>query len=453
MKIWSKGKDELNKIVEDYCSGNDILYDQKLVKWDVIGSIAHTLMLEKQGLLSKKESEDILKGLSEILELDSKGKFILDKSKEDVHTNVEFFLGEAGKKLHTSRSRNDQVAVDMKLYMKEQLVEVGLAVINVCKVLEEKSKDGWTMMPGYTHMQKAMPTTFSHYLLSYYELLLQDLELLLKIFEVLDKNPLGAGASFGSILNIDKDFTAEKLGFADLEYNSLTAIGSRGKNEMLVLSVMQTIMIDISKIAQDFLLFSTKEFGFIELSNETTTGSSIMPQKKNADPLELLKSKAKIIGGYQNIMYNISTGLPSGYNRDVQEAKSLLMDGVEITKQSLEVVEIIIDGLKINTNKMKQSCTKEIFAADFAHTLVKNGVPFREAYKKVGQDLDSFVDKELMKNNLELKKGKGEPGDKEMINVLGKKLGLLSTNLEAKKNNFNKAVNKLINYAKSMVET
>jgi argininosuccinate lyase len=453
MKIWSKGNDELNKIVEDYCSGNDILYDQKLVKWDVVGSIAHALMLEKQGLVSKDECEEILKGLGNILDLDSQGKFILDKNKEDVHTNVEFFLGEVGKKLHTGRSRNDQVAVDMKLYMKEQLVEVAEAVIEVCKILEDKSKNGWIMMPGYTHMQKAMPTTFSHYLLSYYELLLQDFEFLLKVFEVLDKNPLGAGASFGSILDIDKKFTKEKLGFANLEYNSLTAISSRGKNEMLVLTVLEAIMIDLSKIAQDFLLFSTSEFGFIELSDETTTGSSIMPQKKNADPLEILKSKAKIIGGYQNIMYNISTGLSSGYNRDVQDAKALLIDGIEITKQSLEVMGIVVNGLKINEENMKQSCTKEIFAADFAHTLVKNGVPFREAYKKVGQNLDNFIDKDLMKNNLKLKQGKGEPGDKNMLNVLGEKLGVLSIDLETKKNNFNKAVNKLITYAKHMVET
>jgi argininosuccinate lyase len=445
MKIWSKGEDKLNKVVEDYCSGNDIVYDQKLVKWDAVGSIAHTLMLEKQGLISKEEKQAILTGLGKVLELNKQNNFILDKTKEDVHTNIEFFLGEAGKKLHTARSRNDQIAVDVKLYMKNELITIAEALISLCNVLAKQAEDGWTPMPGYTHMQPAMPSSFAHYLFSYYELLLQDLEQLTKTFELIDKSPLGACASFGTILDIDRDFTCEKLGFSELEYNSLTAIGSRGKNEMLILIVMQAIMLDLSKIAQDLMLFSTKEYGFISLSDATTTGSSIMPQKKNADPLEILKAKAKIVGGYQNIVFNISTGLPSGYNRDIQEVKPLLMNGIEITKQSIEVMEIVIDGLKINKDNMNQSCTKEIFAADFAHSLAKQGTPFREAYKKVGNDIDNFSDIDIVKNNSSFKQGKGEPFDKQMPHVLQKKLDILQANLTKKKEKFSNCVAELIN--------
>ena len=303
-------------------------------------------------------------------------------------------------------------------------------------------------MPGYTHLQKAMPTTFSHYLLSYYELLLDDLEYLIKVWEILDKNPLGAGASFGSLLNIDKDITKEKLGFSNLEYNSLKAIGSRGKNETIFLSLLQTIMIDLSKIAQDFILFSTKEFGYINLSDQVTTGSSIMPQKKNADPLEILKAKSVIVSGYQNIVSNISTGMASGYNSDIRETKGLLMKGIDITKQSLEVIEIVVSTLEINKEKMKHSCSQELFATDFASILVKQGTPFREAYKQIGNNIGGFVDQKVIENNLDYKKGKGEPGDKEMATVLAKKLELFYNELEIKKHKFNKAVEELISIAK-----
>jgi len=447
MKIWSKGKDELNKKIEDYCSGNDILYDKRLIKWDVVGSIAHVLMLEKQGLLTVSETATILNGLLNILKLNKHGKFVLDKSKEDVHTNIEFFLGEVGKKLHIGRSRNDQVAVDLKLYMKEQLIEVSTLVISMCNSLKEKTKDSWVIMPGYTHMQKAMPTTFSHYLLSYYELLLTDLEYILKIFDVLDKNPLGGGASFGSLIDLDRNFTTKKLGFNDLEYNSLAGISSRGKNELILLSALQNIMIDLSKIAQDFLLFSTTEFGFIELSNETTTGSSIMPQKKNADPLEILKAKAKIIGGYQHAVFNISCGMNSGYNSDIRETKWILIDSIDITKQSLAVMEIVVNGLKINVEKMKSACTTELFATDFASILVKKGVPFREAYKKVGQKPEKNIIPEVIDNNLAYKRGNGEPGDKEMVNILSTKLNLLQLELNNKETKFNKVIKNLIEFA------
>jgi argininosuccinate lyase len=448
MKIWSKGQENLNSKIDDYCSGNDIQYDQVLVKWDAVGSIAHALMLEKQGLINQEEKQKILKGLSLVLELDNSEKFVLDKDKEDVHTNIEFFLGEVGKKLHTGRSRNDQIALDMKLYMKDQLVELAELIVNICSTLKEKSNDGWCIMPGYTHLQKAMPTTFSHYLLSYYELLLDDLEYLIKVWEILDKNPLGAGASFGSLLNIDKDITKEKLGFSNLEYNSLKAIGSRGKNETIFLSLLQTIMIDLSKIAQDFILFSTKEFGYINLSDQVTTGSSIMPQKKNADPLEILKAKSVIVSGYQNIVSNISTGMASGYNSDIRETKGLLMKGIDITKQSLEVIEIVVSTLEINKEKMKHSCSQELFATDFASILVKQGTPFREAYKQIGNNIGGFVDQKVIENNLDYKKGKGEPGDKEMATVLAKKLELFYNELEIKKHKFNKAVEELISIAK-----
>jgi len=392
MKLWEKEK-KLDKEIEAFTVGNDYLCDQKLVKFDCIASKAHAEMLFNKKILSKEELEKISKELEKIIELDKNGNFVLKQSDEDVHTKIENHLteklGDAGKKIHTLRSRNDQVLVALNLYSKEKIsktIEETKKLIDCFEGFDFENSE--LVMPGYTHMQRAMPSTLGLWIGSFVESLKDDIKALELAFSLVDVNPLGSGAGYGLPIEIDKKLTTKKLGFAKTQNNSLYVQNSRTKKELSVVFGLNQIMITLNKFASDLLLFTTKEFGFFSLPQELCTGSSIMPQKKNCDVLEILRGNSSVVYGNFSQIFSIGNNLPSGYNRDVQLSKSALMNSFEIAISSLKIAQKIVSNLKPNEKKMKEACSKELYATEEALKLALKGVPFREAYKKVSKKFE-----------------------------------------------------------------
>lgn len=401
-KLWKK-KYELDKVVEDFTVGDDYLWDMKLIKADVIGNIAHSTMLQKIGIISEEELSNIKKNLITILELHEQGKFIINKEDEDVHTAVENFLteklGDVGKKIHTARSRNDQILLDVRLYSKERLFEVMESLLNLCKVLLEFSKENeFIPMPGRTHTQRAMPSSVGLWTGSILESLLDDLYLLKSAFEINDQSPLGSAASYGVNLNIDREYVANLLGFEKVQNNVLYANNSRGKTESIIIFALSQIMIDLSKFANDLILFSIPEFKYFTLPEEFCGGSSLMPQKRNPALLELTRAKAHVVNSLYLRVTGIITSLYSGYNRDFQLTKGPLMESFEITQQTLYLLGYFIPKIKVNKEVLIESFTPEVYATDRVLELVKEGVPFRDAYKDVGINLESLKNKDPVEN-------------------------------------------------------
>jgi argininosuccinate lyase len=451
MKVWGG---ELSKDANEFTAGKDIALDAKLVYWDAVASLAHALMLKKIGILSKEEFNRIKKGLLEVIELDKKKKFKLNPELEDVHSNIEFFLskkcGNAGKKIHTARSRNDQIATDMVLYMKSELLEVVELVLELCNVIGDKAAEAKFPMPGYTHSRKAMPTTIMHYLTAYCEMLLSDAKELLKAYELVDKCPLGAGASFGGIIEVDREFVSNLLGFGEPYVNTLNAINSRGKNEYIVASSLSVLMVDLSRIASDLIKFSSEELGFIELPQKFCSGSSIMPQKVNPDVLELVRANSAHLIGLQCELGCLIKGLTSGYNRDVQLSKGAVMDALETTKSSVKIFTSLMQGLKFNPSKMKEACSGEIFLADLTSMLVKKGIPLRDAYLLVKKDeglkqleADEIEEVTDPQKNIEMKKHLGAPGDESMSAKLTSKWKSMKKEHTRKKLKFKGCIERL----------
>ncbi len=452
MKVWGG---ELSKGVEEFTAGKDIVLDAKLVYWDAVASLAHALMLKKIGVLSKEEFSCIKKGLLEVVELDKKKKFHLKPELEDVHSNIEFFLskkcGKAGKKIHTARSRNDQAATDMLLYMKSELLEVIEWVLEFCKVIGEKAAEAKFPMPGYTHSRKAMPTTMAHYLAAYYEMLLGDAEALLKVYGLIDKCPLGAGAGFGGIIEVDRKLVSKLLGFEEPCVNTLCAINSRGKSEHIVVNSLSVMLADLSRIASDLIMFSSEELGFVELPQEFCSGSSIMPQKSNPDVLELIRANSAHLIGLQCELACLMKGLVSGYNRDAQLSKGDVMDAVETSKSSLKIFTELIGNLKFNKEKMKEVCSGEIFTADITSMLVKKGIPLRDAYMLVKNgewlkhlevdEIEEVTDPQL---NISMKKHMGAPGDGRMLKMLASKWKSIKEENNSKKLKFKGCIERLV---------
>jgi len=391
MKLWDKGYN-LNREIEKYTVGNDYLLDKNLVEYDAYGSIAHAFMLQKIGVLNKNEFLKLKNALVEILKLNQKNKFEIKQEDEDVNTAIENYLtkklGDLGKKIHTARSRNDQILVDIRLYSKEKLLEVQKSALELATLLvnaAEKHKN--VPMPGYTHSRKAMPSSVGLYFSSFAESLLDDLELLDEAYELNDQCPLGSGASYGLPINIDRQLTSDLLGFSRVQNNSLYAQNSRGKIESIVIFALSTIMNDLSKLSNDLILFSMDEFGFFELPDELCTGSSIMPQKKNPDVFELAKAKSVKVDANLFLVKGILSKLQSGYNRDLQLTKEALMDSFEITLATLNIFKIVVEKIRVNEKKCIDACTPELFATEHAYNLAKKGIPFRDAYKEVAKNL------------------------------------------------------------------
>lgn len=378
MKLWDKGYD-LDKEIEAFTVGDDFLVDQALVKYDCIASIAHAKMLNKIKLLNKKETDAIIKKLEEIM----KNGIEIKQEDEDCHTAIEKQLGKVGKKIHTARSRNDQVLTAIRLYTKEEVSEIEKLAAKLAVTLQQKAKDN-TAMPGYTHMRKAMPSTVKLWLTSFVDSLKDDLTLLEAAKKLNDQNPLGSAAGYGiNTIKIDKEFTTKLLSFKKTQQNPIYCQNSRGKIELAISNALSQICLTINKLATDLLLFSTEEFNYIQLPKKYCTGSSIMPQKHNPDVLELIRAKTKLIQAKSFTLSTLITDLPSGYNRDLQLLKKEFIEIIQTTKSIISITEKVISGIKINKKIMKKAMTKELYATDNALELVKKGVPFRDAYKKV----------------------------------------------------------------------
>ena len=390
-KLWFKNY-ELNELLEKFTVGNDYILDQNLVVSDCLCSIAHIQMLAKIGVLTEDEFKALKKALLDIIKLSEKGKFQIKLSDEDCHTAIEGYLtaklGDVGKKVHTGRSRNDQVLTATRFYAKTRLLQIidrALDLEDSLIKFAEKNKN--VPMPGRTHMQIAMPSSVGLWGAAFAEELLDDIAFLNAAYELNNRCPLGSAASYGVPLPLDRELTASLLGFADIQNNVLYANNSRGKIESMIADALEQLTLTYSKMAQDLIIFSMPEFGYFSLPAQLCSGSSIMPQKKNPDGLELLRGKAASMAGYCAGMKNVIRALPTGYNRDFQETKDLFIKVLDTADISTQVAKLTIDELKVNKAKLLEGFTPEIFATDEALRLVASGKSFRDAYKEVGLNL------------------------------------------------------------------
>lgn len=386
MKLWNKGK-ELNKVIEDFTIGDDYLLDKHLLKYDCLASIAHAKLLYKKKIITLNEFNKLKKLLNEIM---NNKNFEIKKEDEDCHTAIENYLikkhGNLGKKIHTYRSRNDQVLVSIRLYEKNELNEIIKLIKNLIKELNKKIESkGYIKIPGYTHMQKAMPSSIELWLNSFVHALKDDLISIDCLIKKIDQNPLGSGSGYKFSNEIDKTITTKELGFSKIQNNEMYCQMSRGKFESEILNQINQISFILNKLSSDLLLFSMQEFNFIKLNDNLTTGSSIMPQKKNYDLLELVRANYNVLLGEEFKIKSLIGNLISGYNRDIQLTKKSLIESINIIKKCLNVMIIVIKNLEINENNCKKAMTKELYATEEAYKLVKKGLPFRDAYKKIGE--------------------------------------------------------------------
>jgi len=391
-KLWHKGLD-IDKEIEKFTVGNDYILDQKLVKFDAIASTAHAEMLAKIGILSSAELNKIKDCLKEIIASAENGNFEIRQEDEDCHTAIENFLvkriGPAGEKIHTARSRNDQVLAAIRLYTKDELKLIRELVNGLVAAIGQfDERFGKIKIPGYTHMQKAMPSSLGLWIGSFQEALQDDLRMIAAAEEVIDQSPLGSAAGYGvPAIAIDREFVAAKLGFKKVQNNTLYAQNSRGKFELFVLQSLQQTMLDLNKLATDIMLFTTAEFGFLELPKEFCTGSSIMPQKKNPDAIELLRGKTAMFSSYCHQVEAVIINLPSGYNRDYQLTKQPLIEGIDTAKSCISIASAVLKKLEANDERCNKAMqeSKELFATEEAYRLVQKGMPFREAYRKISE--------------------------------------------------------------------
>ena len=392
-KLWSKAGTNTSSLIEAFTVGRDKEFDVLLAEYDVLGSLAHTEMLAAVGLLSKEDMELIHKELNNILGEIRAGGFVIDKDIEDVHSQVEWLLtsriGEAGKKIHSGRSRNDQVAVDIKLYLRAQVLSLKEEVAELFDLLialSEQYKD--KLLPGYTHLQIAMPSSFGLWFGAYAESLVDDLEVLAAAYQVTNKNPLGSGAGYGSSFPLNRTMTTELLHFRTLNYNSVYAQMSRGKTEKIVAMGLATIAATLSKLAMDCCLYINQNFGFISFPPELTTGSSIMPHKKNPDVFELIRAKCNRIQSTPNELTLLINNLPSGYHRDLQLTKEILFPAIEEGKACLRMTKLMLSHIEVRDGILEDEKYRYLFSVEAVNELVNKGVPFRDAYKQVGEEID-----------------------------------------------------------------
>jgi argininosuccinate lyase len=394
MKLWQK-QYKLNKRVEKFTVGDDYILDQRLVKYDCLTSIAHSKMLAKIGVLTASEAKKLEKSLKEIINLDAKGKFKILPEQEDCHTAIENYLtkksGDLGKKIHTARSRNDQVLAALRLYYKEKLGDCQKLVYKFISSLQAFSKVyGKIELPGYTHTRKAMPSSIKMWAGAFIDSMYDNLKTLAYAVDLIDQSPLGTAAGYGLPLKIDRVFTAKLLGFKKVQQNPIYAQNSRGKFESAVLQALTQIMFDANKIGTDLILFSMPEFGYFELPQEFCTGSSIMPHKKNPDVLELLRAKYFVVVSNEFQVKSLVGNLPSGYNRDFQLLKEPVFKSFDITLESLLVLKEIFKNLKVNAENCKAALTPELYATAEVYKLVAKGVPFREAYQIIERNMRKY---------------------------------------------------------------
>lgn len=381
MKLWNKGY-SLNQEIEKFTVGDDFLLDKKLVKYDLKVNLAHAKMLHKLGILTAAELKEITQKLNQI----NLNTFEIEPGQEDVHTAIEEYLGELGKKIHTGKSRNDQVMADLLLYSKEELGETKKIIKQLAQVINEFAQKNILPMPGYTHMQKAMPYSVDQWILSFKEMLEDDLKLINSVLMLIDKSPMGSAAGFGVPLGLDKEMVAKDLGFSQVHQQALYVQNSKNKHLASILFSLNQLMLTLNKLASDLMLFTTSEFNYFSLPKEFCTGSSIMPQKKNYDVLELVRAKTASFQVKLNEIIILGSNLISGYHRDSQLVKKPLIEGIETAKSVINILALVISHLVPNSEKLKQAMTPELYATEKALNLVKKGLPFREAYQKVSQE-------------------------------------------------------------------
>jgi argininosuccinate lyase len=393
MKLWQKETTSVSELVEKFTVGRDKEFDLLLAKHDVRGSIAHVTMLGEVGLMTKEEADKAVVALKDIAQEIHNSQFTIDDDVEDIHSQIELLLtkriGDIGKKIHSGRSRNDQVAVDIKLYLREEVLNIKDEVKTLFDLLieqSEKHKD--KLLPGYTHLQIGMPSSFGLWFGAYAESLIDDLEMLAAAYLITNKNPLGSGAGYGSSFPLNRTRTTELLHFSSLNYNSVYAQMTRGKTEKAVASGLSFIAATIGKLAMDCCLYMNQNFAFISFPNELTTGSSIMPHKKNPDVFELIRAKCNRIQSIPNELSLLLTNLPSGYHRDLQLTKEILFPAIEELKACIQLTKLMLSNIQVKDDILKDEKYKYLFSVEAVNQLVNKGIPFREAYKQVGDQIE-----------------------------------------------------------------
>ena len=394
MKLWQKDNTVISDLIQQFTVGRDREFDMLLAKYDVQGSLAHTAMLEHVGLLPNNEYLLIRKELEAILMDIEEGRFSLKDDVEDIHSQIELMLterlGDAGKKIHSGRSRNDQVAVDIKLYLRNEILEIKKAVIDLFDqllLLSNKHKD--KLLPGYTHLQLAMPSSFGLWFGAYAESLVDDMRLLATAYKMSNKNPLGSGAGYGSSFPLDRTFTTQFLNFSGLHYNSVYAQMSRGKTERFVAMALSSIAATLSRMSMDVCLYINQNFGFISFPDSLTTGSSIMPHKKNPDVFELIRGKCNRIQATPNELTLLTNNLPSGYHREMQLTKEILFPAIVDMKACLQIMYLMLSNINVKDNILDDEKYKYLFTVEKVNSLVNIGVPFRDAYRQVAYEVEN----------------------------------------------------------------
>ena len=394
-KLWDKGFDT-NALVEDYTVGNDQELDMRLARYDVQGSLAHIRMLETIGLLTAEELKVLVAGLEQIAREIEAGDFMIEPESEDIHSQVELMLtrrlGDVGKKIHSGRSRNDQVLVDLKLFLREELKEIATevrALFDRLQELSEKHKE--VLMPGYTHLQIAMPSSFGLWFGAYAETLVDDLRLVAAAYKIANQNPLGSAAGYGSSFPLNRTMTTELLHFDTMHYNVVAAQMSRGKTERATAYAIGAVASTLGRFAMDVCLFINQNFGFISFPDEYTTGSSIMPHKKNPDVFEIMRAKCNRLQSVAGEVALMTTNLPVGYQRDFQLLKDVMFPAIEEIKSCLTMCDMMLQHIRINRDILSDPKYDYLFTVEDVNRLALSGIPFREAYRQIGMQVQNHT--------------------------------------------------------------
>ncbi len=397
MKLWQKENTDVSpQLIEEFTVGRDKDFDLELAPWDVIGSLAHIQMLNSIKLLSDEEYALAKTELQKILKEIQEGKFCMHANMEDIHSQVEWMLtqsiGDTGKKIHSGRSRNDQVLVDIKLYLRDQtkeIVDLSEQLFNTLIHLSEKHRED--LLPGYTHFQLAMPSSFGLWFGAYAESLCDDMESLLAAYKIMNKNPLGSGAGYGSSFPLNRNLTTELLGFESMNYNVVYAQMTRGKAEKNTAMALSNFAATLAKLSMDVCLYMNQNFNFISFPSHLCTGSSIMPHKKNPDVFELIRGKCNRLQSLPNEFALLYTNLPSGYHRESQLTKEILFPGIKELKNCLSICNYMLQHIEVKKNILADDQYNNLFTVEAVNELVLKGVPFREAYKQIGMEVETGI--------------------------------------------------------------
>jgi argininosuccinate lyase len=427
MKLWQKNKDSLQSVT-DFTTGSDRDIDLYLAKYDVQGSLAHITMLQSIGLLKKDELDALAAELKNIYRDIEKGNFKIDEGVEDIHSQIELMLtrklGDTGKKIHSGRSRNDQVLVDIRLFLRSEIQALTAEIKNLFDLLISLSeKHKATLLPGYTHLQLAMPSSFGLWFGAYAESLVDDTIALSAAYRIANKNPLGSGAGYGSSFPLNRKMTTSLLGFEELNYNVVYAQMGRGKTERIVASALANTAATLGRLAMDACLYLNQNFAFISFPEELTTGSSIMPHKKNPDVFELIRAKCNALQSLPNEIAMITTNLPSGYHRDLQILKERIFPEFKTLTSCLRMAQLMLSNIEVNADILKDEKYKHLFSVEEVNKLVLQGMPFRDAYKKVGEAIaqGKFTASQNLQHTHE--GSIGNPGNEDIVRMMNKELG------------------------------